>query len=63
MKLSLLGLKPEDIVSELESMVGYRVEPEAMVPLTLSFSCPYLGMLFLIITPPSAAGRFGDFLS
>ena len=31
MKMSLLGLKPEDIVSELESMVCYRVEPEAMV--------------------------------
>ena len=26
-------------------------------------SCPYLGMLYLIITPPSRAGRFGDFLS
>ena len=31
--------------------------------LTLSLSCPYLGMLYLIITPPSTAGRFGDFLS
>ena len=31
--------------------------------LTLSLSCPYLGMLYLIIPPPSTAGRFGDFLS
>ena len=31
--------------------------------LTLSLSCPYLGMLYLIITPPSTAGRFGDFLN
>ena len=31
--------------------------------LTLSLSCPYLGMLYLIITPPSTAEKFGDFLS
>ena len=31
--------------------------------LTLFSSCPYLGMLYLIKTPPSRAGRFGDFLS
>ena len=34
-----------------------------LVVLTLFSSCPYLGMLYLIITPPSTAGRFGDFLS
>ena len=33
------------------------------VQLTLFSSCPYLGMLYLIISPPSRAGRFGDFLS
>ena len=31
--------------------------------LTLFSSCPYLGMLYLTITPPATAGRFGDFLS
>ena len=39
-----------------------KVKPEGWIK-TLFSSCPDLGMLYLIITPPTTAGRFGDFLS